>query len=657
MNILYLFDDSAHIRGKAFLSLKRSNAKKLFIAPLTIREEHRNSIIQNIRNIVPGAEVGVLDFSDDFNERALSEKDTYVKFISDFADSKIFQTQNVKEYFAFPFKKFSIWWLSLIAEKNTSKSDSYHRLVKFLTILNIRERYNCERIWLDISDDAIVTLVKRYFRNSTVRISNLRCYCLKAKDLFLPPLVFTKGLCFLGRLILKAAYIKIIMRSIKGRKDAIKKSEFLFITYFPLFDKEAFENNKFIDKYFESLQIALEENQKRFSWLAFIGDYREYSFKEIINIGKLINNNRCLFFCEEWFSLRDLFTVFFVYIYTAIKYIFGKSRLSHNFRYPGIDIELWPLFRCDWLNSFVGSYLISGLAHYTIFRNISKMLESNSTILYPAEMHSWEKALNAAFRQVEELRTVGVQHSIVPLLLLNYFNNKSDLMAGDNIQKMPRPTYLGCVGKIPLRLFKDMGWPEEEIFLLGPLRFQSLKNNFSRRIKWRDRENILVVALPILSSESLEILQYIYYAFRKHCNYKILIKWHPACPVKNIIGRLGFDLSRTKFHITERSLNEILPSAKVSVVTESTSALEAFIYECPVIIPKLINIVDKSPLTGVTDLGIYVDNPTGLRYTTDSIMESRDNPIISKRYHDFVNEYFEFQDSYENFLTRLKCPK
>lgn len=663
-NILYLFDDSAPLRKKIFFLLERFKPERLIFVPLTINEEHKSSIIQKICNAYPTLKTEVLIFSELFNKKAFSTRNTHLKFISSFADLKISSKKNIKEYFKFPFKKFSVWWLSLVAEKSTLKSNSYSRLAKFLAILDIQKRYSSRQIWLDISDRTLASLLMKQSKISKTKIFNLRHYSLKAKcSFFLPIWCIIRGFIYFVRFLLKIIYTKKAMRNIRNRKNTFQKSDFLLVTYFPVIDKEEMKKGKFIDKFYEPLQAVLERNKKKFSWLLFhidstVIDSTGYSFKESVNLGRFIDKSgHHFFFCEEWFKPRDIFIVLGSYIYIMLKFLLKKSRIVHNFKYPYIDTILWPIYRYEWFTSFMGSHLMHGLIYYRIFKNAFCELKQNSTVLYIAEMYAWEKALNIAAQEVGGLRTVGIQHTIVPLLMLNYFNDRNELNFGDNVQGIPMPNYLGCVGRIPAQIFRDMGWPEEKIFLLGAMRFHYLRRRFEHQIKWQNRNNVVVVALAMMPLESKELLRYAYFAFRNQWNYKVLIKSHPACNIKEVVDSLDIDLGKDIFHITDRSLNDILASAKVTVVTESSSALVAIAYECPVVIPRLVDTIDMSPLTGISNLGIYVNDPVDLRKTVNSIMKSKDNPIASEKYQGLIDDYFDLLDSNENFLSRLESLK
>jgi len=654
--ILYLFDESARSGSSVISSLEGARSDEIILCPMSSNSEYKEGIVQQFRNLT--ARVNVLDFLKLFNKTALSAKDTYVKFISDFANLEVSKGCNIKQYFKFPFKDFSVWWFSLIAEKSTLKTDSYQRLIKILTILDISNGCHCDEIWLDISDYNIASLIMRHYAQTRVKAVNLRRYSIKRRlsGSARPILMFISALARFKNLTMKTFFVRKSMGDSKDRKMKLEKSDFLLVTCFPLLDEDRLKENVFIDRYYQPLQAALAKDYKgRFSWLGMILEFAGYDLKKSTGLAKQVNDWGDNFICcEEFLNLRDLVVVLWGYFYTYAKFLLKKSWIINNFRYPGIKTNLWPIFANDWFLSFGGWHLIDGIASYRVFRNLRVFLKEDAKVLYLAEMYSWEKALNIALNGPGRIRTVGIQHATIPLLLLNYFNDKSELLSGDNIQKMPVSDYLACAGRIPARFLEDTGWPKEKIFILGALRFQHLKILQENRIEWQDRKNIVLVALSIMSSEAKELLEYVCYAFRDQRDFKVLIKGHPANPIAVLLETLDIKIDGDIFQITDRPTREILPSAKAAIVTATSVSLEAFACQCPVITPELVKALNLSPLAGVSDLPMYVDSPQALRDTTQAIIKSKVNPIPFEKCQTLIKDYFDILDYDEEFLRRIE---
>ena len=81
-------------------------------------------------------------------------------------------------------------------------------------------------------------------------------------------------------------------------------------------------------------------------------------------------------------------------------------------------------------------------------------------------MQGWERAFYI-FAQKNDLITIGYQHTIVPELILNYFNHPEEIGKGQDgyIEKCPLPDYLATVGNISAELLRSMaGMMRESLY-------------------------------------------------------------------------------------------------------------------------------------------------------------------------------------------------
>ena len=219
---------------------------------------------------------------------------------------------------------------------------------------------------------------------------------------------------------------------------------------------------------------------------------------------------------------------------------------------------------------------------------------------------------------------------------------------------MPKPDFLGCVGKIPFELFKKSGWDEKKLFILGAIRHQYLKDYLKKEISWEEKENKVVVALSIMPEESKEILLYIYQAFNNSSGYKVIIKGHPDLKTEELINSLNLNFDDKVFKVAKTSLSKLLPKAKCLIVTESSATLEGLTFGCTIIVPKLSGIVDMNPLSGISNLPIFVESPEELREVADEIIKREESPYPYESGERLLTEYFDFPDADEEFLERFQ---
>ena len=106
--------------------------------------------------------------------------------------------------------------------------------------------------------------------------------------------------------------------------------------------------------------------------------------------------------------------------------------------------------------------------------------------------------------------------------------------------------------------------------------------------------------------------------------------------------------------ISEEKLDKILPQVKAMIVTSSSAALEGIASGCPVIVPMLSSTINMSPLSGVSDLGVYAESPEKLRSLVDDITNRDESPISYDRCKEFIENYFRFPDSNNELIETIE---
>ncbi|MBI4833582.1 MAG: hypothetical protein HY811_02015 [Planctomycetes bacterium] len=645
-NILYVFDDGAKI--EKFLSQNLQD-EKIHLCPITSDEIMIENTVKTIREKVK-SEVVRVPFVQIFHEKAFAIKDEYVKFIADVGDIKIAKNKTLKKYFKYPGKDFSVWWFSLIAEKNTAKTNSYHKLVKLVTILDIQVKYQIDILVLDLKDKELSLAVKDNEKNNGFIFKDLNDYSGATETFFVIKSVF-RAVQYALQMVKWVALIKTTGLRLSGRKKTLRNISYFLVTYFPLVDKNKIKEGLFIDKYYQPLQFALEEKYSgKFAWqgLSILGD--DFTLKESFILAKKINETgNTLFLCEEWLTPGDFFRLAMAYMFYLGMFFSAKSSVQKKFKFTDKHYKIWRLFEKDWCDSFCGQVLIEGVKYYLIFGKTFAGLDKKTAVIYIAENHAWEKALNIAANEYG-ITTIGIQHTTVSLLHLMYFNYGKELEYKDNIVTMPKPKYLACAGNIPADIFHRMGWKNDSAFSWGAMRTQYLRQYISDEIFWKDRKNKIVIALSIMPKESKGLLRFVAQAFRDKPNYQVVIKKHPFLH----LDKIEKYLKNSFFKIVATSLSELLPTAKALVVNESSASIESIACQCPVIIPRLTDVVDMNPLSGVSNLPVYVDSPERLKKVVDAIVNSKTAPITYQQCRDFVCNYYGFFDSDNEFLQRLE---
>lgn len=322
------------------------------------------------------------------------------------------------------------------------------------------------------------------------------------------------------------------------------------------------------------------------------------------------------------------------------------------YEFEGRKFNVWHIFKSDFYRSFCGTNLASSLWYILSFKELSKHFDKHDKIISICEMQWWEKALYA-FSKKKGATTIGVQHTIVPELILNYFNFYLEISDGNFIEKCPLPDYLATVGKIPTDLFIKHGWPKERVFVWGAQRFESLQELSSSVIPWKDKKNYFICAFSIDTLESEKILSLLETAFKGNAVYKIILKSHPSLDISKLILKRRIKLSSQIFEHSEIPLQKIIAEAKGVIVTESSSCFFALACGIPVIIPRFEDKIDCNPLSYLTDIPIYVYSPEDLFSVCNRIVNLTDPPVSYEKCNKFLEEYFYFPKDKGEYLEKI----
>lgn len=597
-----------------------------------------------------GCQVKKIELQKLIDETAFLLRNPYIHFIYEVGNKQI-KGSPLRYWFNYPHSKYSLWWSSLLAEKNTVKSNGFHNLVITYLLLGQIKQQGIKTVFFLLNNRAITDSLKDWGKANSFQF----------RDLSLKLRLFSKGPLFyylraIRSFILyiqRIAMVNLIMyKSYHRRLKDLKDIEHLIITYFPLIDHQAIKKKEFVNRLFQPIQSALKKKKVKFAWGADIVNYDGYKLKESIRLGRNINDwNEALFFWEEVLRLKDLVCIISVFHWISAKYFFLRRKLSKLFIFEqkGIKLNAWPIFKNESDDSFCGSVLMFSLIYYKIFKAIFPRISKETIILYPAEMQGWEKALCAAANQTGRRKTIAVQHAALPMFLLNYFFDKNELDTKDERYLMPRPHRVACVGDIPKRLLMESGWKDNEVFVLGGIRFQHYLDFLQKNIAWSEKKNKVIVTLSINHREAREIISLCLEAFDKDDGIDIIFKGHPCNSVSSVLNSLKIRKLQPPFYISESVLSELLIDAKVIIVTESSAALEGLASYCRVVVPRFVNFLDLNPLSGVSNLATYVDSPQELRQAVKEIVREIVPPYPREVALDFIRRYITFRKE-EEFL-------
>ncbi len=646
MKILYLVSRTAQdIRFETII--KNNSPIEIYIFPMEYGCEARISQISQYCE-AKGWKVVVIKSLELLNQNSFKFKDQYIKWLYEVSEANIGSSKNLKEFFSFDKGTASVWWLSLINERNTYKSDSYIEYVKIMTMKELIQLYGITVLWFDRSWDNFYNV----FKESSVKVSlkmltsktdHLKS-SFKNSDLIIFIQEQIRSLWAFFYLIKRILQAKFYLKDFQKRVSHLNKINILAFTMFPLVDHAKIKENKFVNRAYGLIDKTFKDSpHMNVAWLAMFTEINQYKWVPSIKLGNQLNQHgEKILFYEEFINVKVFLRIIVHWLMTAFKTLIQLNRFSRIFVYQSDigSISLWRLFKKDFYSSFAGKELLVELGMYFAFDEIVKNLPSHARLYHYAELHGWENSLNMICRKHPSLITVGLQHTIMPLLLLNYFRDAEDLKDKD-LNGFPQPSYIGTTGEITRSLFLQNGWNQDKVFILGGFRFANILNLLKAKELDHDhlKKHQMVVALSISDKENAEILHLLNDSL-KECDLdiKVFLKPHPCNNLPALIQKLGLKFN-SRVEITNRSLDELVSESKVMIVKKSSSIFEALVRRVPVIVPQLYSMIDMCPLSGLCDGVNYVYSSKELLNKLNEMFTSKQSLFNQESIFNFLNRY------------------
>lgn len=656
MKVLFIFDAWVEIDRIDRLSL--SSGDTIYLFPLTSKGYMKSILLDKIK--AAGCDVDVIPVAKLINSVADNLRDRYIRFVAELPESVRYRDKNLKEYFAIDMYT-TLWWFSLISEKNTYKSDTFNRLVQFDSIVSLIEHKNIEKIIFWCKSNKLEEALSEYallnsieFKTLPIRVSDtLKKYILKFR--IMPYFCnFLLLVNFAVQLFPRIYRIKRKMSSLKRNLTA-PRGPFLFITPYPNFDISLAQKGIFRNKYYTGLQETLEaEGQDIISVFMYI-ENNTISFRESLEYAeKFIKKGYTIFFLDEFNSVFNQIRALWIMLKNSLRFFKIEKDIAkmHTFG----NYNFYQLFKDDWYLSFAGHVGYSGILYYYMFMALLKKVKAKKC-LYLWEMHAWEKAMISARAAIcSRMPLYGYQFATVPRMLLNLFNDPIEI--NDNgAYAMPRPEKVISNGQRGYNYIKESGWPEETVSIVEAVRYDHLKECL--RSRYSRKRDAVLLAFSISPYESSSILSVACESLRGLKDIELWLKPHPFLQTEKVFELAGLRKENSPFQIKNRPIEELLSEARILIVGESGVSLEALAYGCNVIIVDVPEWINMSTLKDVkADIVRFISLPEGLRQAVIEIFnEGYDPDKNALEAERIIGDYFYFNQGSnipERFLKLLK---
>ncbi len=133
-------------------------------------------------------------------------------------------------------------------------------------------------------------------------------------------------------------------------------------------------------------------------------------------------------------------------------------------------IDLWPLYRAEWAQSFSGPAAMSNVLNLNLLEFAVDLLPQQQAGVYLQENQAWEFALVHAWKVAGHRRLIAFPHSTVRYWDLRYFFSPQTYSNGER-NGLPRPGQIAVNGVAARDALITGGYPERDLVMVESLRY------------------------------------------------------------------------------------------------------------------------------------------------------------------------------------------
>lgn len=536
-------------------------------------------------------------------ENSEKYRDAYLTFIYDLGES-VYKNKSFIEHWQVS-QDFSLWWMSLLAEKSPYKSYRILDCIRMLALEDIVKNHKFEVLEYHSSDKALAETIRDMCSRMNKRFVWTKIKPIK-KTLGLKKLYLSLPHAFQGLIY---AFRHIITRW-KFRKNNFPKwhegakTAFFVSNLFNLDIKKA-KNSIFHARQWEEFPDFLRKNGIKNNLIHhFLYSPDIPNTRAASDLIEQLNKNTEGFSHLVLDSFLD-YKILYRVLVKWIKLLFVSMKLNNleaHFCPRSSNVSLWKLLKEDWESSLVGSTSMANLIWFELFNKTMKLIPQQSMCFYLCENQGWERAFLYAWKKFQGEMTIAVPHTVVRFWDVRYFVDKRTFVDRKKIS-MPLPDKIAANGKVAYDSLVYSGVPQNLLIEVEALRFQYLSKFSNQKKKEVKNEEIRILILGDFTTESTVRMLEIMKAVMVKSNDKIscTLKPHPACKLK-AQDYQGIDLSN-------EPLTNVLNNFDIAFASNTTaSSLDAYIAGLSVMVYLDDNDFNYSPMKGVRDVVFVSDS-------------------------------------------------
>jgi surface carbohydrate biosynthesis protein (TIGR04326 family) len=525
----------------------------------------------------------------------------YLAFIHELGEYRI-GDKSVADHLD-PGDGFSLWWMTLLAEKSPLKSPRIYDCLRLLALEEILLGSLPASLTLVSSDRALAQAIARLCQNLKIDFRFRRCARSGERRTVSRRIYEAAPGWLQGLISLRHSLRHWPLRRASPPKWHTAADDVFICSYFIHLDRDQCSRGIFYSRHWELLPELLHESGRHVNWLqlflisqvvpdvetgiAWLKGFNQDGTRQGLHVflESYLTPPRVLRALGRWARL------------VCVKWRLRDIRSAFNVN--GSHVWLWPMLRRDWHSSLSGPVAFGNCLYLTLFDAALGAMPHQSTALYLCENQAWEKALLHAWRRHGHGEIVGVAHSTVQFWHLFYFNDPRSLRVNDS-HSMPMPDLLAVNGKAAWDALADSGYPKGTLVEVEALRYLYLARDLKgiRSREGGERRELgslrMLVVGDMIPASMDNLLTLLDDAVRLlPPNFELTLKPHPGYAVD--LGRFP-DL---KIATTTLPLSELLDRYDVVLSANSTSAaVDAYVALLPVIVAMDGAGLNLSPLRG-----------------------------------------------------------
>jgi len=491
-------------------------------------------------------------------------------------------------------KGFSLWWMSLLAEKGTLKSETPLNCLKLLALNQILIEDKPNSIELVSNNkllaDSIYSLCRSLNIDFNWKKSIFLFYRFNFKNIGKKLPHYFQAIIF----FIKNMFMNWNLRKSLDTNWLSGKNTFFFFSYFLNIDEHSLAKGEFFSKYWNDLPRLINKNGRKINWI--------HHFMKSSSITNTKIGNKSLNIFNK--NIKNLDHHNFLYSFISIVIVIKTLAVWLRFFSNGILLTrpflkeasklkygwISPFIIDDWKSSVYGNVAMQNIMWVYLLEESISTLPKQKMGLYLCENQGWERAFIYFWKKYGHGELIGVAHTMIRYWDLRYFDDPQVLQSKDPLAQ-PLPDKIALNGPVAFKKFRDANQPIDHLEKVEALRYQYIGKSENLLYSNLKSTKTLLILGDYVADTTINLLNTLEESTIN--DYDFIFKAHPSTKIRTT------QYNSLKIKITTNSLSDVLPKVNAIISSSNTTAvIEGILLGLPVIIVLDDNNFNFSPLRG-----------------------------------------------------------